>query len=101
MRCPGGKVSRNAGARPRDSGPNTNTSPGRTSGKPSGSIRCSWAPADAHIHYLDGRELYGPQDNARYPLPDELHPEAEAHRLIGERFCARAFGAGAFGEGVA
>jgi len=59
------------------------------------------APADAHIHYLDGRELYGPEDNARYPLPDELHPEAEAHRLIGERFCALAFGAGAFGEGVA
>ncbi|WP_273162532.1 SGNH/GDSL hydrolase family protein [Massilia timonae] len=59
------------------------------------------APADANIHYLDGRELYGLEDNVRYPLPDELHPEAEAHRLIGERFCALAFRAGTFGEGVA
>lgn len=59
------------------------------------------APADANIHYLDGRELYGSEDNARYPLPDELHPEEEAHRLIGERFCALAFRAGAFVEGEA
>lgn len=59
------------------------------------------APADANIHYLDGRALYGSEDNARYPLPDELHPEAEAHRLIGERFCALAFRAGAFCGGVA
>ncbi|MDY0974006.1 SGNH/GDSL hydrolase family protein [Massilia sp. CFBP9012] len=59
------------------------------------------APDDANIHYLDGSALYGPEDNARYPLPDELHPEEEAHRLIGERFCALAFRAGAFGEGVA
>ena len=59
------------------------------------------APADANIHYLDGRELYGLEDNVRYPLPDELHPEAEAHRLIGERFCALAFRAGAFCGGVA
>ena len=59
------------------------------------------APADANIHYLDGSALYGAEDNARYPLPDELHPEAEAHRLIGERFWALGFRAGAFGEGGA
>jgi len=42
--------------------------------------------ADKFIHYLDGRELYGAADNARLPLPDELHPDAETHQLMGERF---------------
>jgi len=56
------------------------------------------AQADANIHYLDGSELYGAEDNARLPLPDELHPDSEAHRLIGERFCEKVFGAGRFGE---
>lgn len=42
--------------------------------------------ADAHLHYVDGRELYGPNDNLRLPLPDELHPDAASQRLIGERF---------------
>lgn len=51
---------------------------------------------DANLYYLDGRELYGPEDYARYPLSDELHPGAEAHRLIGERFCTLALRAGAF-----
>jgi len=41
---------------------------------------------DKFIHYLDGRELYGAADNARLPLPDELHPDAETHLLMGERF---------------
>jgi hypothetical protein len=41
---------------------------------------------DANIHYVDGLELYGPTDNLRLPLPDELHPDAASHRLIGERF---------------
>jgi hypothetical protein len=35
---------------------------------------------------VDGLELYGPNDNLRLPLPDELHPDAASHRLIGERF---------------
>ncbi|MCD2518134.1 GDSL-type esterase/lipase family protein [Massilia sp. G4R7] len=55
------------------------------------------AQHDAAIHYLDGRELYGEQDNARLPLPDELHPDAEAHRLIGERFHDKVFAGGVFG----
>jgi lysophospholipase L1-like esterase len=42
--------------------------------------------ADINIHYVDGLELYGPNDNLRLPLPDELHPDAASHRLIGERF---------------
>jgi hypothetical protein len=41
---------------------------------------------DASLHYVDGLELYGPNDNLRLPLPDELHPDAASHRLIGERF---------------
>ncbi len=49
------------------------------------------AQLDAAIQYLDGRELYGPEDNARLPLPDELHPDAQAHRLIGERFYEKVF----------
>ncbi|GGO57534.1 lipase [Streptomyces daqingensis] len=49
---------------------------------------------DPRLHLLDGRELYGRADFETYPLPDELHPDAAAHRLIGERFAERAFGAG-------
>jgi hypothetical protein len=41
---------------------------------------------DPHLQYLDGRELYGEADAARLPLPDQLHPDAETHRMIGERF---------------
>ena len=41
---------------------------------------------DANIRYLDGLQLYGPLDNERLPLPDRLHPDAETHRLIGNRF---------------
>jgi hypothetical protein len=41
---------------------------------------------DPHLCYLDGNDLYGPDDNALMPLPDELHPGADAHQLIGKRF---------------
>lgn len=41
---------------------------------------------DANIRYFDGLQLYGPLDNERLPLPDRLHPDAETHRLIGNRF---------------
>lgn len=41
---------------------------------------------DANIRYLDGLELYGALDHARLPLPDRLHPDAETHRHIGDRF---------------
>jgi hypothetical protein len=47
---------------------------------------------DPHLHYLDGRSLYGDQDSAELPLPDQLHPDAATHRRIGERFAALAFG---------
>ncbi|MEU9764075.1 GDSL-type esterase/lipase family protein [Streptomyces sp. NPDC047987] len=52
------------------------------------------AAGDPHLHYLDGRELYGEADFAELPLPDQLHPDAAAHRRIGERFAALAFGSG-------
>ena len=55
---------------------------------------------DPHLHYLDGRELYGEADAADLPLPDQLHPDAATHRRIGERFAALAFGAGGAFEGA-
>lgn len=52
------------------------------------------AAADPNIHYLDGLELYGVADHDELPLPDRLHPDAAAHRRIGERFAGIAFGPG-------
>jgi hypothetical protein len=49
------------------------------------------ATEDPHLHYLDGCDLYGEADHADLPLPDQLHPDAATHRLIGERFADRAF----------
>ncbi|MEU5095146.1 GDSL-type esterase/lipase family protein [Streptomyces sp. NPDC020996] len=46
---------------------------------------------DPNLHHLDGRALYGEADAAELPLPDQLHPDAATHRLIGERFAALAF----------
>ncbi|MFC4785135.1 GDSL-type esterase/lipase family protein [Nocardioides sp. MAHUQ-72] len=51
---------------------------------------------DPHLHHLDGRALYGEADAAALPLPDDLHPDAATHRLMGERFAELALtGAGA------
>ncbi len=41
---------------------------------------------DPNLHYLDGRELYGVAEYERMPMQDDLHPDADAHRHIGERF---------------
>lgn len=49
---------------------------------------------DPHLHYLDGLELYGAQDFAELPLPDQLHPDDAAHQRIGQRFANIAFGVG-------
>ena len=46
---------------------------------------------DPHLAYLDGRELYGAADHAERPLPDDLHPDAASHLVMGERFAALAF----------
>ena len=53
------------------------------------------AQTDSHLHHLDGRDLYGPDDATDLPLLDNLHPDAATHRLIGERFATGAFGPGA------
>jgi len=50
---------------------------------------------DRHLHYLDGRALYGEADATDLPLPDRLHPDTATHRLMGERFAAMAFDSGA------
>jgi hypothetical protein len=52
------------------------------------------AANDPYLRYLDGLELYGQQDFADLPLPDQLHPDGPAHRRIGERFARLAFGRG-------
>jgi hypothetical protein len=49
------------------------------------------AADDENLYYLDGRELYGEADAADLPLPDNVHPDAATHRLIGERFAKLAF----------
>ncbi|MGW3033576.1 GDSL-type esterase/lipase family protein [Streptomyces sp. NPDC001178] len=52
------------------------------------------ADDDPNLNYLDGRELYGESDHAELPLPDQLHPDAETHLRIGERFASLAFAPG-------
>ena len=47
---------------------------------------------DANLHYLDGLELFGQADAG--DLPDDLHPNGVGYVRMGERFNARAFGAG-------
>ncbi|MFI8946424.1 GDSL-type esterase/lipase family protein [Streptomyces sp. NPDC053750] len=49
------------------------------------------AADDPHLHHLDGRDLYGEDDFAELPLPDDLHPDAATHRRMGERFAKLAF----------
>lgn len=41
---------------------------------------------DPNLHLLSGLELYGPDDEARHPLPDGLHPVPETHQEMGTRF---------------
>jgi len=50
------------------------------------SIVARRSQADVNLHYCDGRALYGEADNGHLPLPDQLHPDAATHQLIGDRF---------------
>lgn len=49
------------------------------------------AEGDTNLHYLNGLELFGPDDV--HDLPDGLHPNAAGLVRMGERFAALAFGA--------
>jgi lysophospholipase L1-like esterase len=46
------------------------------------------AAGDGHIGYLDGLSLFGAAD--AHLLPDDLHPNTDGYRLMGERFHALA-----------
>ncbi|WP_332879541.1 SGNH/GDSL hydrolase family protein [Massilia sp. S19_KUP03_FR1] len=46
---------------------------------------------DPQLFYLDGLALFGADDADAMPLPDNLHPDAAAHRCMGERFAQLAF----------
>lgn len=45
--------------------------------------RAGWDPM---LHHLDGRELWGPGDEAQTPFGDAMHPDPPAHVTIGQRF---------------
>ncbi len=47
---------------------------------------------DDHLYYLDGLELFGPDDAG--DLPDDLHPNADGYVRMGQRFAQKAFGPG-------
>ncbi|HMM95032.1 SGNH/GDSL hydrolase family protein [Phycicoccus sp.] len=49
---------------------------------------------DPNLHLVDGLGMYGAGDVDALPLPDALHPDAETHQLMGERFARTVFGAG-------
>ncbi|WP_235735249.1 SGNH/GDSL hydrolase family protein [Nocardioides alcanivorans] len=54
---------------------------------------------DHHLHLLDGLALYGSHDSESHPLPDNLHPDAATHELIGTRFAEQVFSdGGAFSD---
>lgn len=42
---------------------------------------------DQHVHYIDGLDIFGPEDV--HLLPDELHPNAEGYKLMGRRFAEK------------
>ncbi|KQS98875.1 SGNH/GDSL hydrolase family protein [Cellulomonas sp. Leaf395] len=46
------------------------------------------ARADSALTYVDGTTLYGWSDSDDLPMRDLMHPDADAHRLIGTRFAA-------------
>jgi len=53
-------------------------------------VRTLQRRGDKHISYVDGCQLLGEGDTGR--MPDELHPDGDAHELMGHRFARLAFG---------
>ena len=41
---------------------------------------------DPHLSYVNGLDPFGPAEVGQFPYADNLHPGAQAHRRIGERF---------------
>ena len=42
------------------------------------------AHGDSNIHYVDGLRLFGPE--YAHLLPDQLHPDAEGYKVLGDNF---------------
>ena len=57
-----------------------------------GIVEARRASGDQHLHYVDGLELFGADDE--HLLHDRLHPSPEGYALLGRRFEDRAFGPG-------
>lgn len=56
------------------------------------------ARGDRHIHYLDGLKIIGKADAGT--MPDELHPNADGIRLMGQRFIEHAPAAWREGQAI-
>jgi hypothetical protein len=58
-------------------------------------VRARRNAGDANLYLIDGLQLFGPDDAG--DLPDDLHPNPDGYRRMGERFHALMFeGSGAF-----
>ena len=80
-----GRTSGRSPAEPRPRSPRASSRWARSARRSPRSSRGAGA-TDPNLHYVDGRDLYGPADAERMPLPDNLHPGPDVQRLIGERF---------------
>ena len=45
---------------------------------------------DTNLHYIDGLDIFGP--DLAHLLPDELHPDAEGYKIMGQNFVDRVAG---------
>ena len=45
---------------------------------------------DTNLHYIDGLDIFGP--DLAHLLPDELHPDAEGYKVMGQNFVDRVAG---------
>jgi lysophospholipase L1-like esterase len=50
------------------------------------------ARGDANLHYLHGHRMLGPDDAAKYLMPDGVHPNGDGYALMGQRFAELTFG---------
>jgi hypothetical protein len=49
-----------------------------------GAVQALKAHGDRNIHYFDGLDLFGPE--YAHMLPDQLHPDAQGYKLLGQNF---------------